>query len=191
MRFIVFSQKRFIAILNHFKSYQMVFVGIGTGIRLEHGQYVTKEDNLLFSTHTVFIDLLKLWSSVGLLMSSKGCLLGYNIELLRCWNFQAGDTQRKQLDHYETYPQNELMQSHRTTISFHNSNLSLRVFILSPFSIYCLPNHQSHLFPFFLSVSVPIILPHSVFWYSDVARGLHESPGDIKDISLTLLVSFP
>lgn len=87
MRFIVFSQKRFITILNHFKFYLMVFVGIGTGIHLEHRQYVTKEDNLLFSTHTVFIDLLKFWSSVGLLMSPKGCPLGYNIELLRCWNF--------------------------------------------------------------------------------------------------------
>lgn len=87
MRFIVFSEKRFITILNHFKFYLMVFVGIGTGIHLEHRQYVTKEDNLLFSTHTVFIDLLKFWSSVGLLMSPKGCPLGYNIELLRCWNF--------------------------------------------------------------------------------------------------------
>lgn len=129
MRFIVFSQKRFITILNHFKFYLMVFVGIGTGIHLEHRQYVTKEDNLLLSTHTVFIDLLKFWSSVGLLMSPKGCPLGYNIELLRCWNFQAGDTQWKQLNHYETYPQIELMQSHRTTISFHNSNLSLKEYL--------------------------------------------------------------
>lgn len=129
MGFIVFSQKRFIAVLNYFKSYQLVLVGIGTGIHLEHRQYITKEDNLLFSTHTIFIDLLKLWSSVGLLMSSKGCPHGYNMELLRCWNFQVGDTQWKQLDHYEPYPQNKLIQSRRTTISFHNSNLSLKEYL--------------------------------------------------------------